>query len=311
MKTKLSIIIIFCAIAANCFLQSCTIEAPHEKIVDNHQPKIITDLERINNELLSTTSQGARGWNKWNKEEKTKVVISDMTGAYGGAIKGLSFGVKVGAGIGAPHLVGGGFCALGALIGGAYASWIAAPTRATNDDFKKIQDICKVIVKDDMTLNEKSVILRNNNANNKINITPTLLEETKLDTTSLNIAKMHNIILLSLDGSAILKDSCENEKIEDKYINEMLNSQEFMDSCRVVGIRAQHFELSSDDDLTAKIIILFNKVLEDYASKIDDVAFIIGKYMELIDSSIELTDEQKDSVRYGLATALYSSNYWK
>ena len=91
----------------------------------------------------------------------------------------------------------------------------------------------------------------------------------------------------------------------------MLNSQEFMDSCRVVGIRAQHFELSSDDDLTAKIIILFNKVLEDYASKIDDVAFIIGKYMELIDSSIELTDEQKDSVRYGLATALYSSNYWK
>ena len=49
MKTKLSIIIIFCAIAANCFLQSCTTEAPHEKIVDNHQPKIITDLERINN----------------------------------------------------------------------------------------------------------------------------------------------------------------------------------------------------------------------------------------------------------------------
>ena len=41
------------------------------------------------------------------------------------------------------------------------------------------------------------------------------------------------------------------------------------------------------------------------------VVIIIGKYMEVIDTSFELTDDQKESIKYGLATALYSSNYWE
>lgn len=292
-------------------MQACSNDSNIENESGEYQPKIIIELERINKELLSTAPQGTKGWSNWNHEQKTKVILADLGGACGGAKSGLHFGLKAGLGIGAPHLVGGGFCALGALVGGAYASWMAAPTVAANDDLLKIQRVCKVIVKDDMSFNENSVILRSDDANDKINVSPILLKESKLDSTSLNVAQMHNIVLSTLDGSISLKDYLEDEHGETKYIDDMLNSQEFLDSCRIAGIRAQDLNVCSSNDLTAKIISLFNKVLEDYASKTDDVAFIIGKYMEVIESSFELTDDQKESIRFGLATALYSSNYWE
>lgn len=309
MNKILSTLSIFGMIAVCCFLQSCTNDANQEDESVSHYPKIITDLEKINEELLLIVPQGTR-WGSWNKEEKMKVVVSDLLGALGGAKAGLSFGAKAGLGVGAPHLVGGGFCLLGALVGGAYGSWMAAPTRSANDVFPKIQRVCKVIVKDDLTLNRQSVIVKNDYVDNKINVSPVLLKETRLDANSLNVALMHNIVLSTLDGSVTIKESVGEMADDVKYVNEMLNSEEFMDSCRSVGYRAQNFEFGSCDELTTKIIQLFDKVLEAYASKTDDVAFIIGKYMEVIESSMELTDEQKECIRYGLATALYSSNYW-
>ena len=60
-----------------------------------------------------------------------------------------------------------------------------------------------------------------------------------------------------------------------------------------------------------RVMELFNQVLEEYASKTDDVAFIIGKYVDVIEDSNELTTEQKQSIKSGLATALYSFKYWE
>lgn len=259
---KLSTLTMIYAITISCIMQSCSNDSNIGIGLEDCQPKIIIELERINEELLSTVPRGTRGWSNWNNEEKMKVIVSDLVGACGGARSGFLFGVKAGLGIGAPHLVGGGFCALGALVGGAYGSWMAAPTRAANDDLLKIQSVCRVIVNDDMSINENSVILRSDDANNKINISPLLLKESRLDSTSLNVAQMHNIVLSTLDGSISLKDSLKDEHGEAKYVENMLNSQEFIDSCRIAGIRAQDLNVSSCDDLTAKIISLFNKVLE-------------------------------------------------
>lgn len=50
---------------------------------------------------------------------------------------------------------------------------------------------------------------------------------------------------------------------------------------------------------------------EKVTSETDDIAFVIGKYMEVIEISTELTEEQKESIKCGLATGLYSSNYWE
>lgn len=57
--------------------------------------------------------------------------------------------------------------------------------------------------------------------------------------------------------------------------------------------------------------MIFNKVFQGSVSCHDDVVKLINKYSEEIDKSEELTEEQKLSVKNGLATALYSFNYWK
>lgn len=197
----------YCLVTVTFFLFSCSNEACFEN-VENKQEKVITDLEKVNQEFLSKAQSTSRGWSNWNNEERAKVVCADLTGAWNGAKAGLSFGLKAGLGIGAPQLVGSGFCALGALVGGAFSSWMAAPTRAmVSDDFKKIQNTCNIIVSEDFTINEKVIIKNDEYADNKIYISPTLIEKTRLDENSLRIAQMHNIVLSVLDGSITIDDT--------------------------------------------------------------------------------------------------------
>lgn len=150
---SLSNFAIYSLLAISCFLFSCSNDIYYENEKTN-QSKVIVDLENLNNELLSTVTPSTRGWSRWNKQEKMKVVSADLFGAWNGAKAGLFYGAKAGIGIGAPHLVGGGFCALGALVGGAYSSWMAAPTRANNNDFDKIQSTCRVIVTGDLKIRD-------------------------------------------------------------------------------------------------------------------------------------------------------------
>lgn len=222
-------------------------------------------------------------------------------------------GAKIGIGIGASHLVGAVFCALGALVGGGWSSWMAAPTnkvKDANDDFPMFQEVCKSIVTENISINEGVIVIKDKNTYDKINISSDILNKTKLSDNSLKVAKMHNIALSSLDVSVELKQTTLNISEETKLKDAIMNSKEFMDSCKVVGIRAQSCQLSHTDDITAKVISLFNRVVKEYSSKTDDMAIIIEKYMEIINSSTELTKEQKEIVEYGLATGLYSSNYW-
>ncbi len=301
-----------CSVVMSCFLFSCSNDVYNEKKNEKiTQSKLITDLEKINQELLSTVPAKTRGWSRWNNEEKMKVVFADLVGAWQGGKAGLIYGAKAGLGIGAPHLVGGGFCALGALVGGAWGSWMVAPTRAVAyDDFERIQHSCKIIVAEDFSINSDAVIMAKENTYDKINVSPELLAETKLDERSLGIAKMHNLVLSTLDGSVVL-DETKLDTSENNLKNRILDNREFIDTCKVIGEMAQRGEFDMSDDLSAKIIFLFNKVIEDYASKTDDVAFIIGKYMEVIQNTTELTEDQKESIKCGLATGLYSSNYWE
>ena len=134
-----------------------------------------------------------------------------------------------------------------------------------------------------------------------------LLTQSKLDENSLVVGRMHNAMLSVLDGSIDIQSSTEIEG-ESELKRALFNSEELMNSCR--NIKTDDSNLTSDKMLN-KVMELFNQVLLEYPSKADDVAFIIGKYIDVIEQTTELTKDQKTHIKYGLSTALYSSIYWE
>lgn len=59
-----------------------------------------------------------------------------------------------------------------------------------------------------------------------------------------------------------------------------------------------------------KIIQLFLEVFQEYPSDMEDINYLINKYIELIESDAQITELQKEAVYFALSTAAYSTNYW-
>lgn len=70
-------------------------------------------------------------------------------------------------------------------------------------------------------------------------------------------------------------------------------------------------QVLNDDPVLNKVMDLFSHIVEEYPSEVNDVAFLVGKYVEIIDRTNELSSEQKECIKSGLATALYSAQYWQ
>lgn len=279
--------------------------------VENTQ--VVTDLKNVNSELLSTVPSSTR----WTDKERIRVVSADIGGAWGGGKIGGKVGGSIGMGLGNP-ITGAVFGAfLGGVIGGAYASWLAAPEMVVAaDNSKSIEQVCKILINDDMSINESAInriAIRaaESTTVNKLDVEEELIIESRLDENSLDIGKTHNIILSVMDGSVILQNE-EQELSDSSNLKEALfNSENFIDNCKAIGADASIGLLSTSDTMLSKVMELFNQVLEGYASETDDVAFIIGKYVDVIEKSNELTTEQKQCIKSGLATALYSFKYWE
>lgn len=297
-------------------LSSCSKELINESSSSKvYNTQVIKDLQNVNIELTTSTAPAeTRGWRRWSLKQRMNVVTADIGGAWGGGKIGGRIGGWVGMGCGSP-ITGCVFgAAVGAIVGGAYGSWLASPgTRAiTNSNNSiSIEKACKILINDDMSINENSIKTTATTLNNKIDVDKELLVESKLDDSSLNIGKVHNLILSVMDGTIILQNKDETQTDSSNIKEALFNSKNLIDSCKAVGTEASIGHFSTSDAMLSKVMELFNQVLEEYATETDDVAFIIGKYVDVIDNSNELTSEQKKCIKSGLSTALYSSKYWE
>lgn len=60
-----------------------------------------------------------------------------------------------------------------------------------------------------------------------------------------------------------------------------------------------------------RIIQLFVEVYQNYPADQHDATEVINQYIEVIESDTQITEEQKQIVYSALATAAFSTDYWK
>lgn len=276
--------------------------------VDYNKSPLLEDLRKVNTSLIEERAQ-TRGW---STAQWLQVTVADIRGAYKGGKNGGKIGKYIGSFFGRP--VTGTVC--GALIGGsaygAYKSYKAAPegcalTTGTTGDVSvpQLSMVCYAVADDNLSANGNNF---DANFATMKRITPDdeLLSSVSLSQQQLNVGKMHNVILASIDHSIKVKDADISEK--DSLFTAIWNSDQMQNL--LVSLEATS---SEDDKLTSKadsVMNLFEDLFLQYTAEDKDVVYIINKYSELINSSSELTDDEKDWILSGLATALYSYNFW-
>jgi len=60
-----------------------------------------------------------------------------------------------------------------------------------------------------------------------------------------------------------------------------------------------------------RVVKLFLDAYKEYPADMDDVNYLINKYIELIEADSQISDEEKKVIYSALSTAAYSSIYWK
>lgn len=304
-KTKLL------AIAAVLFvgLSSCSSTSEEDQIgisqnkTRYQDSELLTNLQNLNDSLLSTSTRAL------SRKQFLNVACADISGGFSGGYVGAKIGSRIGLALGNP-ITGGAFGAVcGGIIWGAARSWMASPdTRAVEKKLKyeDLATICDATLDDDLNVSYSSIKEVTPIGTKKIELEPKILDDIKLDKEQLLVGKLHNVMLATLDGSLAVQ---KKDKItSDTLVTLFVNSKEFEEEYNQQILNHQS---SIDENSKASIAIkLFEDVFSKYSSDCNDVKFIINKYIDILNDSQELTSEEKDWIKKGLATALYSFNYW-
>lgn len=269
--------------------------------------KLITELSAFNDSLLTEVTN-SRGW---SAKQWIAVASADLGGAWRGGKFGAKVGFQIGTFFGNPH-TGAAFGAfLGGAICGAGASWLASPdSRATKDiDYQTIALLCNRSLGDGLTIIDDNLTLTPV-GEDKVNLTPKILEQVELDKSHLTVGKMHNILLSALDGSVSISGASISN-MDDPIYQSVLKSSEMVEIFDQVKYDLAAGTLFSGETKADYAMKLFEDIFTRYSQDGMDVVLIINKYSEVIKSSQELDDNEKSYILCGLATALYSFNYWQ
>ena len=292
-----------------CSLCSCEDQQFIEQASTVSNSQLISDLHEVNENILANQVI-TRGM---STGDKVKIVAADVRGAMRGGQKGWSLGRKIGTAVG--HPVAG--MAIGTICGavgyGGIKSWIAYSKVEKAGNYEKAElaqvvRVCKTNIPDTIkTLDVSFKTTTDSIVNKKINVNDSILSTVNLSRSELIVGKMHNVALSYLDGSVKFEGS-DSINTQNPMVCKIMDSDEMKE---LLESALNENDDDEDDALTSYVINLFEEVLAKYAQNCNDIAFIINQYMEVINASEELTDEQKSCIRNSLATALYSFNYWE
>ena len=231
------------------------------------------------------------------------VVSSDIIGGYSGGCAGA----KVGAIIGHPH-VG---AAIGAVVVGGYSSYKAH--RILSDAYAT-----RGVEKNNISLKPMEVAAAyvpalENEAVIKDNY-PTQIKLDNLDKKDIEIGAKHNAILKNLETNNFNKEKILQYLSKEEL--QILSSKELEDEMENTVEKAIESSLKGEyiktdgNDTPAKVMNLFFEIFEKYPDNVDDVQFIINKYIEAVKNTEEISEADKEIIYQALSIGASSYEYW-
>lgn len=275
-----------------------------------NESELVVKLENLNDSILTLSSARTRGGLSW---QTCAIAIADIRGAWSGAKAGAYLGAKIGSFLGSPHTGAVTFGIIGGCALGAFDSYVTYKglkgTRAVSVDsldYATVASVCANTISDDLTVTNQSITCTSEDKQ-KLEVDSCVTVSVSLEEQYLNVGKMHNIILGVADGLVEIKqDVCINNQV----VTSVLESVEFQQMYNDLTYKILNNIEDEGDSLEERVINLFCEVFQQYSTNCDDVAFIINKYIEILRDTNELTETQLNSIKIGLATSLYSFNYW-
>lgn len=260
------------------------------------QNELVITLQNFNDSIISTKPVTRSRWLRF-----LAVVTADISGGFEmgkiGATLGSSFP-------GYGTVVGG---AIGAAIGAAGASYMA-------DLATRISISSSDITSSKASIQQAYCYVKENN----------LIDEYSTETidiilppeyeTSIEVGIAHNAILKTM-ASPPGDDNWGTTQTFTSVENAVLNSEDYIENYEAVLSKAINRDADkpsyvSGTGVDSEIMNLFIEVFHQYSEDIDDVNFIVNKYIEKIEASGILTELEKKNVYDALTVAVFSFYHW-
>ncbi len=302
-------------------LASCSDQTEISSDVTNRDAvklSLIQSLDSINESLAPSSNirKGSQNTTLSTKD-KISIALADARGAYKGGKKGVKLGGIIGTYFGNPTAgsIAGGIA--GAVIVGGLKSYIKYKTiEAQHSNYENKQGVVFSSMYSKAT-GAYSALMYDSIDSNLTFVEPDVHSAVIVDDSVVNsshltndeskIGLTHNLMVAYLDGKIALDTNATSLNTQNQYVETMFESDDFVNSCMKIASDDQSTE---ETDLPTEVMNRFSNLYERYVNNCNDVALIIRKYIEVIDNSPELSQEDKENLKYGFATALYSTNYW-
>jgi hypothetical protein len=316
MKQKLLKSLLPAVMTAALCLAGCT---RSESIAnEKSDSELIAQLKSLNDELLMEATP-----TRLTTRQYLEIASADLFGAYRGGKRGAQIGTAVGAFFGNP-ITGRAFgAALGGIGYGAFMSYQAVPDNEGAPSFEEIvglyDDVCvylnNELEEEEEGEEEDPTILMSPQTAGMVFAPDYLIEGIQLDQSAIRVGISHNLMLAGMQGrlsrtpTTRTRSPEEEEEAgagDDVTMEDAITYSEDM----VALLENRYHDTTEEECVSAMVMGLFDEVFQTYPANAYDVVFLINRYAEIVEASTELTSEEKEWIRMGLAVSLYSYNYW-
>lgn len=143
---------------------------------------------------------------------------------------------------------------------------------------------------------------------------PTQIKLDNLDKKDIEIGAKHNAILKNLETNNFNKEKILQYLSKEEL--QILSSKELEDEMENTVEKAIESSLKGEyiktdgNDTPAKVMNLFFEIFEKYLDNVDDVQFIINKYIEAVKNTEEISEADKEIIYQALSIGASSYEYW-